>query len=63
MAGWRIEKSGKTILACEHLPNRARGVLCAVNGNEHRVIASFNCDESEKIFTDIMQEICENKKV
>lgn len=63
MVDWRIEKNGKTILTCEHLPNRARSVLCAVNGNTHRIIASFNCEESEKIFADIMQEICENKKV
>lgn len=31
MVEWRIEKNGKTILTCEHLPNRARGVLCAVD--------------------------------
>lgn len=58
MVEWRIEKNGKTILTCEHLPNRVRGVLCAVDGCEHRIIASFNCEESEKIFTDIMEEIC-----
>lgn len=60
MASWRIENKGETILACEHFPKRQRGVLCAVNGNEHRVLATFNSEESEQIFEEIMRKICKN---
>lgn len=52
-----IYKRGNVALGVEHLPDRAKGVITKIKGNEHTILATFTNADREREFKEVMHNL------